>query len=174
MWHYMSRWQTYIQALPRVIRHLEIEPIILQGIVEQLTQDKTQDVIFVETDAIFDDWHIHFVFPPHLLAQELKVDALEHLQLIPVTPQPNRRQLIAEARQRACKWVKCTYGTDGWRCRWYIMAEFVHSFLWSYDQYCLWYMGYSIRTSQYMSRSWSLVAEWMASQPGWWYHTAAC
>ena len=82
----MSRRQAYIQALHRVIRHWERELTILQGLVEQLRQDDGPEVIFVEAKAIFDDRHVHFVLPPCLLAQELELDAQEHLLIIPIAP----------------------------------------------------------------------------------------
>ena len=70
---YMSNNQLHIQALQRIIRHLQREIEAIQDIINQLRQAEDPNLIIVEAEPIFDDNEpIHFQLPLALLQQETK------------------------------------------------------------------------------------------------------
>ena len=104
-----------IQALQWIRRHLERDLSSLQDPIKQLQQEDSQDVIFVEAEVIFDDWHIQFILPPCLLAQELDPEPPEPLSVVPVLPKwPTRHEVLKEGCCQAWEWAARTYGPDGW------------------------------------------------------------
>ena len=68
---YMTNNQAYIQALHGIIRHLQREIQSIQDIINQLSQEEDPNLIFIETEPIFDNNEpIWFTFPSALLQQE--------------------------------------------------------------------------------------------------------
>ena len=67
----MSNTQVYIQALQRIIRHLQREIQAIQDIINQLSQEADPNLIIIETEPILDnDEPICFELPSILLQQE--------------------------------------------------------------------------------------------------------
>ena len=77
---------------------MEHDLSMLRDLVEELQQEDDLDVIFVESEAIFDDQHVPFVLPTHLLVdQELELEPPEPLAIILFLPrQPTRCETLEE------------------------------------------------------------------------------
>jgi hypothetical protein len=113
----MSNNQAHIQALQRIIRHLQREIQAIQDIINQLRQEEDPNVIIIEAEPIFDDDdHIRFDLPSVLLQQDTEA-TLPHphpdnASILAVTnhpTQPTRRERIQEARRRAREWAAERY-----------------------------------------------------------------
>ena len=75
---YMSNTQAYIQALQRIIRHLQREIQAIQDIINQLSQEEDPNLIIIEAEPIFDnDEPFQFELPSTLLQQETEAN-LQH------------------------------------------------------------------------------------------------
>ena len=112
----MPNTQAYIQALQRIIRHLQQEIRATQDIINQLSQEEDPNLIIIEAEPIFDnDEPIRFKLPSDLLQQETEADiqhpTLENASQIAVTSTPTqsqvptRREWITEACRRAREWA---------------------------------------------------------------------
>ena len=67
----MSNTQVYIQALQRIIRHLQQEIQAIQDIINQLSQAEDPNLIIIEAEPILDDDElIQFELPSVLLHQQ--------------------------------------------------------------------------------------------------------
>ena len=114
----MSNNHAHIQALQRIIRHLQREIQAIQDIINQLQQEEDPNIIIIDAEPlIFDgDDPIQFEIPPALLQQDTEA-VLPHpnpdnASIIAVTNQPNpptRRERIQEARRRAREWAAEQY-----------------------------------------------------------------
>ena len=113
---YMSNNQAYIQALQRIIRHLQCEIQSIQDIINPLSQEEDPNIVFIEVEPIFDsDKPIRFTLPPALLHQEVEPNIqepnLDNPSLIAVAHAPAAPQVftqhehIAEACRRAREWA---------------------------------------------------------------------
>ena len=110
---YMSNNQAHIQALQRIIRHLQREIQAIQDIINQLRQEEDLNMIIIEAEPIFDDDDpIWFELPPALLQQDTEATiphpTPENASILAVTNHPNQpmwRERIQEARHRAREWA---------------------------------------------------------------------
>ena len=116
----MSTTQNYIQALQRIIRHLQQEIEAIQDIINQLRQAEDSNLIIIEAEPIFDDNEpIHFELPPALLQQETEgkihysnPDSASQIAVsdVPVQQaQLTRRQQLEDAQRRAREWAAERY-----------------------------------------------------------------
>ena len=116
----MSNNQAYIQALQRIIRHLQWEIQSIQDIINQLSQEEDPNLIFIEEEPFFDnDKPIQFTLPSALLQQEAGPNTqhpnLENTSLVAVAHAHTTLQAliqwewITEVHRRAREWAAPQY-----------------------------------------------------------------
>ena len=114
----MSNNHAHIQALQRIIRHLQREIQAIQDIINQLQQEEDPNIIIVDAEPLIfdDDDPIQFEIPPALLQQDTEAilphPNLGNASIITVTNHPNppmQQEQIQEARHRAREWAAEQY-----------------------------------------------------------------